>query len=179
MKTKLSIVLLSMALSSSLMAEEGLDGGERFIGLEVGASTIQANTGGIFGENDVEGTNAEFGVRIGAQNEDWRTLIALNYFDNKDSDQNYERGLLGFDYYLLTSEFKSTSFKPYLGVHGGYMNYESTLKDEDGFFYGGQAGFTLDVTQEIDVDVAYRYSLGDMDEVDHVGNFALGVNYLY
>ena len=30
MRTKLSIVLLSIALSSSLVAEEGLDEGERF-----------------------------------------------------------------------------------------------------------------------------------------------------
>ncbi|MBN2826079.1 MAG: outer membrane beta-barrel protein [Campylobacterales bacterium] len=179
MRKKLSIVLLSMALLSSLSYAEELTNGERFIGLEVGASTIQANTGGIFGEDNVKGTDAEFGIRIGAQNKDWRTIIALNYYDNKESDQNYERGLLGFDYYLLTSQFKSASFKPYLGVHGGYMNYESTQKDEDGFFYGGQAGFTLDVTKEIDVDVAYRYSLGDMNEVDHIGNFVLGVNYLY
>jgi opacity protein-like surface antigen len=178
MQKKLSILLLSMVLSSALNAKEG-ETTERFIGLEIGASTIQANTGGIFGEDNVKGTDAEFGVRIGAQNSDWRTLLALNYYDNKESDQNVERGMLGFDYYLLTSEFKSASFKPYLGVHGGYMNYESTQKDENGFFYGGQAGFTLDVADKIDVDVAYRYSLGDMEEVDHMGNFVLGVNYLY
>lgn len=178
MRKKLSIILLSVALSSSLNARD-LEKAERFIGVEIGATTIQANTGGIFGENNVEGTDAEFGIRIGAQNKDWRTLLSLNYYDNKDSDQNFERGMLGFDYYLLKSEFKSASFRPYLGLHGGYMNYESTQKEENGFFYGGQAGFTLDVAETIDVDVAYRYSLGDMDEVDHTGNFVLGVNYLY
>jgi len=179
MRKKLSLLVLSMALSSSLFAAEELSSGERFIGLEIGATTIQANTGGLYGEDNVKGTDAEFGVRLGAQNDDWRTMIALNYYDNQESDQNVERGLLGFDYYLLTSQFKSTSFKPYLGIHGGYMNYESTEKDENGFFYGGQAGFTLDVMDQIDVDVAYRYSLADMDEVDHMGNFVLGVNYLY
>jgi len=178
MRKKLSILLLSVAVTSSLSARD-LEKTERFIGLEIGASTIQANTGGLFGENDVKGTDAEFGLRIGAQNNDWRTLLSLNYYDNKESDQNFERGILGFDYYLLTSEFKSASFRPYLGLHGGYMNYESTQKDENGFFYGGQAGFTLDVADKIDLDVAYRYSLGEVEEVDHIGNFVLGVNYLY
>ncbi|MEA2027392.1 MAG: outer membrane beta-barrel protein [Campylobacterota bacterium] len=180
MKKKLSLVLLSMALTSlSIHANDALESGERFIGLEIGAATIQANTGGLFGENDVKGTDAEFGIRIGAQNSEWRTILSLNYYDNKESDQNYERGLIGFDYYLLSSQYKAASFKPYLGLHGGYMNYESTQIEEDGFFYGAQAGFTVDLMKEIDVDVAYRYSLGDTHEVDSIGNFVLGVNYLY
>ncbi len=178
MKTKLSILLLSVVLSSTLSARD-IENAERFVGLEFGASTIKANTGGLFGENNVEGTDGEYGIRIGAQNKEWRTILSLSQYDNKDSDQNYEKGQIGFDYYLLTSQFKTTSFRPYLGVHGGYMNYESTQIEEDGFFYGGQAGFTLGVGEKIDVDLAYKYSIADLEEVDNVGSLNIGVNYLY
>ncbi len=175
---KVSSAMIIITFLSSLNARD-LDKAERFIGLEVGASTIQANTGGIYGELNVKGTDAVYGLRLGAQNQDWRTILALNYYDNTDSDQNYETALVGFDYYLLTSQFNTTSFRPYLGVHGGYMNYESTMKESDGFFYGGQAGFTVDIADTVDVDIAYRYSLGDVDEVDSIGSFILGLNYLY
>jgi hypothetical protein len=178
MKIKLSVLFLSIILSSNISARD-IENAERFVGLEVGASTIKADTGGLFGEDNVEGSDVEYGVRIGAQNKDWRTILSLSQYDNKESDQNFEKGEIGFDYYLLTSQFQTTSFRPYLGVHGGYMNYESTQIDEDGFFYGGQAGFTLGVGDKIDVDLAYKYSLTDIEEVDNIGSLNIGINYLY
>ena len=83
---KIAIVLLCTVLGSSLYAKDIFES-EKFLGLEIGAATIQADTGGFFPELDHEGTDVEFGIRIGAQTNEWRTMIVFNYFDSEDDDQ--------------------------------------------------------------------------------------------
>jgi len=45
--------------------------------------------------------------------------------------------------------------------------------------YGGEAGVIFDVTENIDVDVAYQYTLSTAKAFDHVGNVKMGINYKY
>jgi len=178
MVKKIAITLLCVALGSSLQARE-ISKSEKFLGLEVGAATIQADTGGFFPELEHDGTDVEIGIRIGAQINEWRTMIIFDYFDSEDDDQNYEKGFLELDYFFLSSENDSASFRPYVGFNAGYMNYESTNIDENGFLYGGQAGFTYRVMDNIDLDLMYRYSLTDAEMTDHIESFVFGVNYIY
>ncbi len=181
MVKKITIALLSTVLGSSLYAGN-ISQSESFIGLEVGASTIQANTDGFFGESDYEGTDVEYGLRLGAQFNEWRTMFVFDYFDSADDNQNYEKGLISVDYFFLNSnpETVSSSFRPYIGLNAGYMNYESSPSiDENGFLYGGQVGFAYRVTDSIDLDLMYRYSLTDVAETDHIGSVVFGINYIY
>lgn len=175
MVKKVVVALSCLVFGSTVNAAE-LSEVKKFIGLEVGAAKIQADT---FLVNDHDGDDVEYGLRLGAQNDEWRAMLVLDYFDSSDDDQNYEKGLAQFDYYLFNNESESFSFRPFIGVNVGYMNYESTNIDESGFLYGGQAGFVFGVTEHFDIDVMYRYSLTDAAHTDHVESVVVGLNYLY
>ncbi len=174
MVRKIAITLMCATLGSSLYAEN-ISYGKGFVGLEVGAATVQADVGGYFNQLDYEGDAVEYGIRLGAQTDEWRTMLLFDYYDSSDDDQNVEKGYLTVDY-LFTNE---SAFKPFIGVNVGYMNYESTFIEDDGFLYGGQAGFIVNVAETIDLDLSYRYSLSDAEALDHVGSIIFGLNYLY
>ena len=165
--------ILCVLLSSSLYARDDISESKSFIGIEVGAATIEANN--IFLGDNYEGSGVEFGIRLGAQNQQWRTLIALNYYDNTDDDQEYFKGIVTFDYLLI----QDTPLQPYLGVNVGYIDYTSDAMDDTGFLYGGQAGVLYSVTENIQMDVSYRYSIAETDNVNHVGGIIVGLNYIF
>jgi len=176
MVKKIVIVLLCTALGSSLYARD-ISQSEKFLGLEVAKTELQADR---FGEPDYDGDAVEFGFRIGAQTNTWRTMFVFDYYDSSDDDQNVEKGYLMLDYFFLQDESKEKSaFRPFLGVNVGYMNYESTLVEESGFLYGAQAGFVVGVMETVDLDLSYRYSLSNADALDHMGSIVFGINYLY
>lgn len=183
MVKKIVIACVCMAvLGSSLDARE-LSNSKTFIGLEVGYSEVQGerillpDTTTYF-ENT--GEDMILGFRIGAQNEEWRTMFLFDYYDNSDTDQNLEQGLLTIDYFFMGSEYvSSTAFSPYIGANVGYANYESSYVDASGIIYGGQAGFVVGATENIDLDFGYRYSLSETEELDHVGSFVFAINYVY
>ena len=165
--------MLTSVLLSGMLYADGLSSGENFIGGEVGSMTVQGDTATRM---DYENDGAEWGIRLGSQTTEWRTTFALNYYD--EGIQNVEKIVLSIDYYLLSQQNQSY-FKPYLGVNLGYGNYESPGVDESGFLYGGQAGFVVEVTEQIDVDLSYKYSLSAADKFDHTGSIMLGVNYFF
>ncbi len=184
MMKKIMVAFLTMLLSSSLYAENYSEG-KKFIGIEVGAAEIQ---GGVYQDildpfsydQFYKGSGVSFGLRFGAQNDEYRTMILFDYYDNSDEDQTFEVGLVTIDYFLISSEAASVSIKPFVGVNVGYMNYESTLVEETDFVYGGQAGVVVGVSEKIDIDLSYRYSLSyEAANMDHFAVIMLGVNYLY
>ena len=178
---KATIALVAMGLGTSLYGMD-LSKSKTFIGLEVGYTEVQGTVG--FGpsddmqfEQDFIGDNdVEFGFRIGAQNDEWRTTFLFDYYDSTDNDQNYEKGLFTIDYFPFANE---SAFKPYLGFNVGYASYESTYVDDSGLLYGGQAGVVIEVADMLNVDLGYRYSLSEMDDLDHIGSIVLGVNYIF
>ncbi len=188
MVKKIVTGILAIALTGSLYAENYSEG-KKFIGLELGYATVQGDVGGFFPGDiirDYEGSDIEFGIRLGAQDEEWRTMLLFNYFDGDEDGykQNYEKGLLSIDYFFLSSN--QSNFQPFLGLNVGYINYESTDNiDMSGFIYGGQAGVVFSVTDYIDLDLMYRYSLSNATQddrdasLDHVGSIVFGINYLY
>jgi opacity protein-like surface antigen len=183
MAKKIAAAFVCVALGSSLYAKE-VAVSEKFIGLEVGAATVQGDIGGYFPEYDHDGSDVELGFRLGAQINEWRTMLIFDYFDSSDDDQNYEKGLLSFDYFFLNSnQGEYNAFRPYIGVNVGYMNYEATDVDVNGFVYGGQVGFAYRVAEHVDIDLMYRYSLtsgsDDQYEADHIGSVLFGINYIY
>lgn len=182
---KIATGILAIALSGSLYAGNVTEG-KKFIGLEVSQTEIQADLAGnpifIGAESDA----VQFGLRLGAQNEQYRTMLLYTYYDDSDTEQNIQTGMLTVDYYLWDTEVGSSRIRPYIGINSGYMNYESNYApdqsyniDESNFFYGGQAGVTIGVMEMLDIDLSYRYSLSNMDAVDHMGNIVLGLNYIY
>jgi opacity protein-like surface antigen len=165
--------LLAMGVAGSLYAEEGgLPSSEKIIGIEVGGGKIQADT--ILGGYDYTGNDVTYGVRLGAQNTEWRTLLIFDYYDNSDDDQKYFKGLASFDY-LLTD----TEVKPYIGLNLGYIDYTSESYDDSGFLYGGQVGLMYRIAENIQIDVTYRYSFVEADHINHTEDIVFGVNYIF
>jgi len=165
-----SLLAGAAVLTSGVQAGE-ISVGEKIIGIEIGAGTIEADT--LF-EYDYTGNDVEYGIRLGAQNDEWRTLLVLDYYDSSDDDQKYIKGLVSFDYLLTES-----TFKPYIGVNLGYLDYTSESNDDSGFLYGGQVGFLYRVADNVQIDVTYRYSFVEADHVNHVEDVVFGVNYIF
>ena len=198
MVKKIAIGLLCTVLGSSLYARDDISLSKPFLGLEIGYATLNADALNYFGNGipyaDWKSSDVEYGVRIGAQKSDWRTMLIYNYFDTKKDDyaQTYHKGLLSIDYMFSFSETEASAFQPYLGLNVGYISYKTgdtpyTI-DASGFIYGGQIGFTYNVAEKIDIDLMYRYSLGgnvsdenwsDRNRVKNIGSVILGINYLY
>ena len=181
---KIVVTLIALLLSSSLFAENYSEG-KKFLGIEVGAAQIQ---GGVYldvldpfsYDQFYEGSGVAFGLRFGAQNDEYRTMLLFDYYDNADEDQTYEVGMLTIDYFVISSEAASVTIKPFVGLNVGYMNYESTLVDDSDFVYGGQAGVVVNVSEKIDIDLSYRYSMTyEAVNMDHFAVIMLGLNYLY
>jgi len=169
--------ILILLIFISLEAKDEFSS-ERFIGIEVGYSTLEGqNSIGLSEANK----DIEYGFKLGAQNKEWRTTVDLNFF--KDKKKKYQQARLSFDYFFWNSLYKSDDvvFKPYIGTHIGWMKYTDELGNtsSSGLLYGGQAGLAWNVLNEVDFDLSYKYSQTNIKNVDNVSGFVLGLNYLY
>ncbi len=189
MMKKVAVALLCTALGSTLYARDDITRSKPFLGLEIGYSEVQ---GGVFLDplNPLSydalysSSDISYGVRLGAQNESYRTTLSFHYYTNGDYDQTVQQGLLSLDYFIVNADLSGgMAVKPFIGINGGYARYESTLIDNSDFIYGGQVGVIVSVAEKIDLDLSYRYQLTVGDEIDnpldHVGSFVFGFNYLY
>lgn len=196
MVKKIAVAVLCTALGSTLYARDDMSASQPFIGLEIGYATIKADAFNYFSPfayPDYKSSDIEYGFRIGAQKEDWRATIVINYFDTEDDKykQKYWKGLLSVDYLFNMSEGGENQFKPYLGLNAGYISYKTgdtpNKLDADGFIAGGQVGVIYSVNETIDLDLMYRYSAGfnitgnisDRNRVDGIGSAVFAINYLY
>ncbi len=181
MVKKIAIAFFSMVLSSTLYAEN-ISESSTFIGLEVGYAEVQGDVGYLLGDmaviqpNFVGDYDVEFGIKIGAQRDQWRTAFIFDYYDSADNDQNVEKGYLTIDYFVLEKE---SAVRPYIGLNVGYASYESTFVEDSGFLYGAQAGIVLGIAEMVNLDLGYRYSLSDADALDHIGSAVFGINYIF
>ena len=168
-------LLVTLLLSSLLQAKDNFSS-ERFLGIEAGYGEIQSRN--IIGVPK-SSKGVEFGMRFGAQNKEWRTTLSAHHF-NKNGQQ-YFRTMLAFDHFVWSSLYKTDDiiFKPYFGLHIGWLTYTDPATDDNGFIYGGQAGLAWNVMREVDFDFGYRYSLSNVNKVDNIGSVVFAVNYLY
>jgi hypothetical protein len=170
-------ILLTIIFTITLFSQEEFSS-ERFLGIEAGYGTVKSRN--VIGVPRSE-KGIEFGFRVGAQNDEWRTTISGHHF-NKNG-QKYIRTMLQFDRFIWTSLYKTDNivFKPYLGGHIGWLKYVSTddYRDDSGLIYGGQLGLAWNVLKEVDFDFGYRYSISSIDKVDDIGSVVFAVNYLY
>ena len=170
---KVAAVLLSTIIGSSLYAGNYDTNTKGFLGLEVGAATVDGDRSDGLKHN---GKAVEYGLRLGAQNEEWRATFALDYFNSGSDDQKMQKGYGMVDYFFTGSD---STVRPFVGANVGYAHYESTLVDANGLLYGGQAGVVVGVSANIDLDLSYRYSLMQVNAVNNTGSIVFGFNYVY
>jgi len=169
-------LLASLLLVTGVHAESSFSS-ERFLGIEIGYSSM--DTKSAIGSK-MTSKDFEYGFRLGAQNDEWRTTLSMNLYG--DGDKEFKRGILEFDRFVWQSLYKTDNivFKPYLGGHIGYMSYSDKGGiDETGLLYGGQAGLVWNVLDEVDFDISYRYSISEIEEASDVSSFVFGANYIY
>jgi len=163
------------------------------LGANAGDYDVEANPSKVFIGIDlskawVQGTHKTdlnyatqgfaYGVHVGADNGQWRTTISFDKLNN--GEVSYERGELLIDYMFQMAEMQDMGLRPYIGLNGGYANYEAEGGiNENGLTYGAQAGIVYDVSDHIDLDLSYKYSISRADAFDHVGNLGIGINYKY
>lgn len=150
-----------------------------FIGFEAGVAKMESDTSnGSFLTKDVTGQDVAYGIRIGAENEEWRASLLVDLFDNKEDNQEYKSGSILVDYFIPVSA-SLWWFKPYIGVHGGYMTYSSTGLTSDGVLFGAQGGFVIRLAESFNVDLGYRYSATQAPYTKRIESIQLGFNYLF
>jgi hypothetical protein len=119
-----------------------------------------------------------YGVRLGAENREWRTMLSADRMNN--GKVSYERGELHVDYLFLQGQMAQMGLRPFIGLNGGYANYKAQGGiNESGFTYGGEAGIVYDVSDQVDIDLTCQYVLSQAAAFDHATNLGIGINYKY
>jgi hypothetical protein len=171
-------IIILLLVTFTLSEAKNSFSSERFLGIEVGYSTLESNN--IIGRKESD-NSFEYGFQIGAQNREWRTTVDVDFF--KDKKKKYQQARLSFDYFVWNSLYKTDNiiFKPYLGVHIGWMNYTNEVgnTDSSGVLYGAQTGLAWNVLKEVDFDLSYKYSKTNIKTIDSLSGFVLGLNYIY
>ena len=169
---------ISLAIIYTISLSYAVDdfSSERLLGIEVGYATVSSTN--EIGSHKTH-SDAQFGLRIGAQNEEWRTTIRANFM--KVEGRDYQKIMLDFDRFVWASLYETDSivFKPYLGAHVGWLRYTDELSADNGLAYGGQLGIALNVLNEVDFDIGYKYTVADIDTVNDISALTFSVNYLY
>lgn len=162
--------------TGSIMAKDRFQS-DTFIKVEVGKKEIQGLTGS--GIKKVSDTG--YSVGVGAQNVLWRTSILFTSLDA--GSQHAESMTLFIDHYFLNKSdmnvLSAYSLQPFIGLHLGYANYESLSVDESGVVYGAQLGVNIALTQELDLDIAYKHTVSAMDQFDHETGVTVGLGYFF
>ncbi|MCO4844483.1 MAG: hypothetical protein KC427_00535 [Sulfurovum sp.] len=115
------------------------------------------------------------GFRYGKQTLDWRTVFTLS------GNSDFQTFALEIDKILLDELFGTAKLRPYLGATIGYLHYdEASSSDSDGFYYGGNFGFLIYATVNIDVDLTYHYyKVSGLDPVDTMQGANLSLHYFF
>ncbi len=209
MVKKIATGILAVALTGSLYAGNYSEG-KKFIGVELGSTKLDSSAR-FYPDNGVpfqlagESDSAiEYGFRIGAQDEEWRTTLLYSYYNNDDSgfEETTHKGSIHLDYFIWSTDAGGMDIKPFIGGHVGYMSYEVSgdtglglreiFADDSNVFYGGQAGVSLAISDVVELDLSYRYSLTNLDDIpveltgghmesslDSMGSIVFGLNYFY
>jgi len=171
MLKKVTIGIFSAVLCGNIAYAE-ISGSDTFVGIEVGSTEVQGEQPSSTSED------ASYGLRVGAQNEEWRTIIGFNHYD-KD-EYSVEKLFLSVDYLFYKYDtMEDFTIQPYIGVNTGYANYEQGSIDENGIMYGAQLGVIFNIIERFDVDLGYRYSLSSADAFDHESDLIVGLHYYY
>ena len=146
-----------------------------FVGLE-GSGILASEADGI------STSGFSFGLRFGAQNTEWRTMAVLEDYGSSDDYNSYVRALLQLDYYFLGMDnlmIDSYAIRPYAGVNAGGISMDTKDENVKTVTYGAQVGATMNITNQVDLDVGYRYNLTASDRIDHTSGIAVGLHYKY
>jgi len=164
-----TLLLGTTLITTSFSASENFG----FIGVGLGYQQVDP---GIF-EQDY----TTFGIRVGQQNQEWRTTFGFEY------ETDFSTVFLEADYIFLDEMFGTPKLRPYLGMNINYIDYNNFFDytknitiDEDGYSIGVNLGLIIYAGDRVDVDIGYHYnSVQGMDPVDVLQGVTLSIHYFY
>ena len=166
----LRLSLLFTLLLTTLFAQEDL---EQFPFIGVTLATHSIDFKSITDASSKDET--VLGLRYGKQTLDWRTVFTLS------GNSDFQTFAVEIDKILLDELLGMPEIRPHLGVTVGYLHYDNiSSSDSDGFYYGGDFGFLIYATANIDVDLSYHYyKVSDLDPVDTMQGANLSIHYFF
>ena len=162
------IILILMFTLSLLFSQEQELAKYPFVGIGISAQTIDTPL-----QNNQENT---ISLRYGRQSLDWRTMFTYEF---KNSD--YQSLSVELDKVLLDELFGTAKLRPYLGLSGGILKYKDiALEDSDGFYYGGNGGFIIYLTDTVDLDLSYHYNVvQEIKDLDSIQGATFSLHYFF
>ena len=138
--------------------------------------TISTQTTDIASDADLEPTTeTAVGLRYGRQTVDWRTMFTFEYVADI-----YRSFSVEIDKILLDDLFGYPEVRPYAGVTAGYVTYLGGEEDASTYYYGGNAGFIIYASDNIDADISYHYyKIQDYTELSSVQGGTFALHYFY
>ena len=118
------------------------------------------------------------GFSYGKQNSEWRTAINYNYANG--SNHTYNSLIIQVDKGVLIDLFEDYPFKPYLGFSLGAMQHKKGDITDNGYLFGGNAGFNYVVNNLIDIDLGYKYMTSSkFHNLNDRGDILLSLHYYF
>ncbi len=162
---------LSLLFTFLLFGENDKD--YPFMGVSI--STQNINT-------DLEDASWKGGIALtyGQQSLDWRTIFSLDY-----TQDSYFGAHVEIDKILLDDMFGTAKLRPYLGAVVGYMSYDDNnlklaYEETNGFYFGGNFGFIIYASDNVDIDISYHYySVQNLDFLDDLHGATLAMHYFF
>jgi len=133
---------------------------------------------GIIGySSDVNGKQGGVvGLRYGQQSKDWRTSFTLETRYN-----GYQLFTAQVDRTLLYS-LATPKLRLYAGLIAGAVAQEDEAGGDDnlGYSYGVSAGFMFYLSDNIDLDLGYRYmKVTELDNIDDISSASFAIHYFF
>lgn len=161
-KLYISLILLSTSVF-------GADKSYAFIGIQTGSAMIK---------NDVTPT---FGLKYGMQTRKYRTALSYNYA--KTSKNSYQTLMMQMDTGVLTSLFRNSIVRPYMGLDLGVIqenNLASSSLSDRGYIYGADVGLAYVFNDTLDFDIAYHYlQTAKLKNLSSLSDLSLSMHYFY
>ncbi|KIM08457.1 MAG: hypothetical protein KU28_03395 [Sulfurovum sp. PC08-66] len=160
---KLRYILATLLLISSLSWGDSTK--YPFFGIVGLSSAINGENGGVVG------------IRYGQQSQDWRTSFTV-----ETPYQEYQFISVAIDRTLLYS-LTTSKLRIYGGLVGAAILFDKNDGSGDksvGYGYGLGAGLMYYLTDNIDLDLGYRYMLvNDVDNLDEISSFGFALHYFF
>jgi len=184
---KIIVGCLVLLFGTGLYAADSFSAEKTFIGIEYGKGDIYNGTTNLLGNiNDTNNDTDSYGIRFGAENDEWRAMFVYTYAENDHDTEDIRQFFISVDYFITKEAYNAIEFKPYVGLNVGYMNFQASTEatgimaiEENGALYGGEAGVAIGLAEMIDLDFMFRYSFSTIDEVDHAQDLNVALHYYF
>lgn len=163
-KTLLAVLLTSLPL----VAADDFDVEKSLVGIEAGYGNISSDTTTptTYTSNDTK--FASIGLKIGAESEHYRITLGARYEKDNDSIFDYITNYEVEGDYLFNFS-KMANF--FIGAHAGWAYMKFTVPTElysrtiSNSYYGGNLGFNIHATKNVDLELGSRISLLDASNI--------------